>query len=136
MTRPPSRSPTEGPSAASTSEESGSAVASLIRANEALRGDNESLRTRVSELEVINDLFRGRVAELERSEADTRSRCMRLEDDLRELRALVAPSQTGQKRERDGGDEERKSINGTVSGTDEGSRGSKRARASGTSPKR
>lgn len=33
---------------------------------------NNGLRTRVSELEVINDLFRGRVAELENSEQDAR----------------------------------------------------------------
>lgn len=32
----------------------------------------QTLRTRVSELEVINDLFRGRVAELEASERDAR----------------------------------------------------------------
>jgi GATA-binding protein len=33
-----------------------------------------SLKTRVSELEVINDLFRGRVAELEQSEQDAREK--------------------------------------------------------------
>ncbi|KAI9695701.1 MAG: hypothetical protein M1820_008464 [Bogoriella megaspora] len=33
---------------------------------------NTSLKTRVSELEVINDLFRGRVAELEKSEREVR----------------------------------------------------------------
>jgi GATA-binding protein len=33
-----------------------------------------SLKTRVSELEVINDLFRGRVAELEQSEQDARAK--------------------------------------------------------------
>ena len=32
---------------------------------------NEHLKTRVSELEVINDLFRGRVAELENNETET-----------------------------------------------------------------
>lgn len=32
----------------------------------------EELRTRVSELEVINDLFRGRVAELEQTEQEAR----------------------------------------------------------------
>lgn len=32
----------------------------------------QTLRTRVSELEVINDLFRGRVAELEASEQNAR----------------------------------------------------------------
>lgn len=33
---------------------------------------NTSLKTRVSELEVINELFRGRVAELEQSDANAR----------------------------------------------------------------
>lgn len=38
-------------------------------------GDNSSLlKTRVSELEVINDLFRGRVSELEQSEQEARRR--------------------------------------------------------------
>ncbi|KAI4719730.1 hypothetical protein E4T48_03964 [Aureobasidium sp. EXF-10727] len=36
--------------------------------------NNGSLKTRVSELEVINDLFRGRVAELEQSEQDARAK--------------------------------------------------------------
>lgn len=37
-----------------------------------LAGNNSSLKTRVSELEVINDLFRGRVSELEQSEQEAR----------------------------------------------------------------
>ncbi|KAK5011316.1 GATA zinc finger protein 3 [Cryomyces antarcticus] len=37
-----------------------------------LVGNNSNLKTRVSELEVINDLFRGRVTELEQSEQDAR----------------------------------------------------------------
>ncbi|KAI7214845.1 hypothetical protein KC333_g5781 [Hortaea werneckii] len=37
-----------------------------------LMGQNSHLRTRVSELEVINDLFRGRVGELENSEQEAR----------------------------------------------------------------
>ncbi|KAG9690046.1 hypothetical protein KCU95_g8725, partial [Aureobasidium melanogenum] len=36
--------------------------------------ENNSLKTRVSELEVINDLFRGRVAELEQSEQNARAK--------------------------------------------------------------
>lgn len=40
---------------------------------DALSAQNSLLRTRVSELEVINDLFRGRVGELEQSEQDARS---------------------------------------------------------------
>lgn len=39
---------------------------------EALQEQNQNLKTRVSELEVINDLFRGRVGELEQSEQDAR----------------------------------------------------------------
>lgn len=39
---------------------------------DALQGQNQHLRTRVSELEVINDLFRGRVTELEQSEEEAR----------------------------------------------------------------
>ena len=45
---------------------------------------NSHLRTRVSELEVINDLFRGRVAELENSENDARrTERARDEDNMR-----------------------------------------------------
>lgn len=39
---------------------------------EGLLATNTSLKTRVSELEVINELFRGRVAELEQSDATAR----------------------------------------------------------------
>lgn len=39
---------------------------------EGLLAANTSLKTRVSELEVINELFRGRVAELEQSDAAAR----------------------------------------------------------------
>jgi GATA-binding protein len=39
---------------------------------DALQAQNQHLRTRVSELEVINDLFRGRVTELELAEQDAR----------------------------------------------------------------
>ena len=50
---------------------------------EGLLSANTTLKTRVSELEVINDLFRGRVAELEQSDANARSseRMMRETDD-------------------------------------------------------
>lgn len=49
---------------------------------DSLAHQNDKLKTRVSELEVINDLFRGRVAELERNEAEaTRN----LDDALRRL---------------------------------------------------
>ena len=43
---------------------------------------NSSLKTRVSELEVINDLFRGRVAELEQSEQDARNAADKYKADL------------------------------------------------------
>ena len=39
---------------------------------EQLIAQNSSLKTRVSELEVINELFRGRVAQLEQDEANAR----------------------------------------------------------------
>ena len=39
---------------------------------DALQAQNQHLRTRVSELEVINDLFRGRVEQLELAEQDAR----------------------------------------------------------------
>lgn len=62
-----------------------------------LLSSNTSLKTRVSELEVINELFRGRVNELESTEADTARRlddAIRREQELRtkitELEALVA----------------------------------------------
>ncbi|KXT06707.1 hypothetical protein AC578_8532 [Pseudocercospora eumusae] len=42
--------------------------------HEDLVNQNNTLRTRVSELEVINDLFRGRVSELEASEQDARQK--------------------------------------------------------------
>ncbi|KEQ97768.1 hypothetical protein AUEXF2481DRAFT_544181 [Aureobasidium subglaciale EXF-2481] len=42
--------------------------------------NNSSLKTRVSELEVINDLFRGRVAELEQSEQDARAKASAARD--------------------------------------------------------
>lgn len=39
---------------------------------ESLIAVNNKLKTRVAELELVNDLFRGRVGELENSEATTR----------------------------------------------------------------
>lgn len=50
---------------------------------EGLLASNTTLKTRVSELEVINDLFRGRVAELEQKDATARSgeQIMRESDD-------------------------------------------------------
>ncbi|KAL9073429.1 MAG: hypothetical protein Q9157_004763, partial [Trypethelium eluteriae] len=50
---------------------------------------NTSLKTRVSELEVINDLFRGRVAELEKSEQDARDAEEVMRGELEGLRQEV-----------------------------------------------
>lgn len=53
----------------------------------------QTLRTRVSELEVINDLFRGRVSELEASERDARrNELCKAEDVQRLSSALEAAS--------------------------------------------
>ncbi|KAK4544587.1 hypothetical protein LTR36_004159 [Oleoguttula mirabilis] len=54
---------------------------------DALSAQTSHLRTRVSELEVINDLFRGRVGELESSEADARRGERAREEENRRLRA-------------------------------------------------
>lgn len=56
---------------------------------EGLLAANTSLKTRVSELEVINDLFRGRVAELEHNDANARNgEIMMRESDDQLRRAL------------------------------------------------
>ncbi|KAK3661150.1 GATA zinc finger protein 3 [Elasticomyces elasticus] len=54
---------------------------------DALSTQNRDLRTRVSELEVINGLFRGRVGELESSEAEARRAAQRKEEEIERLRA-------------------------------------------------
>ncbi|EMF14934.1 uncharacterized protein SEPMUDRAFT_36665 [Sphaerulina musiva SO2202] len=51
---------------------------------------NETLRTRVSELEVINDLFRGRVSELEHNEQEYRQRENAREEEAQRLTAALA----------------------------------------------
>lgn len=56
---------------------------------DAVVAQNNALRTRVSELEVINDLFRGRVSELEGSEQEARKEVEALK---RELESLKRPS--------------------------------------------
>ncbi|KAF2004800.1 GATA type zinc finger protein Asd4 [Amniculicola lignicola CBS 123094] len=53
---------------------------------EALSTQNNQLRTRVAELEVINDLFRGRVAELEQTEQTARDTETQLRTELEEVR--------------------------------------------------
>lgn len=44
----------------------------MAQTPEQLIAENSSLKTRVSELEVINELFRGRVTQLEQDEANAR----------------------------------------------------------------
>jgi len=63
------------PSPGSTSSINGSHLEPPLP-YDALYNQNTSLKTRVSELEVINDLFRGRVTELEQSEQDARREVM------------------------------------------------------------
>lgn len=63
---------------------------------EQLIAQNSSLKTRVSELEVINELFRGRVAQLEQDEANAR----RGEEMRRESeKALMGRLEESQRRE-------------------------------------
>ncbi|KAI9867515.1 MAG: hypothetical protein M1813_009074 [Trichoglossum hirsutum] len=60
---------------------------------ESLSSANTSLKTRVSELEVINDLFRGRVAELEQSESNARRGEMIRRDAEEHLRRVLDDTQ-------------------------------------------
>lgn len=60
---------------------------------EGLLAANTSLKTRVSELEVINELFRGRVAELEQSDATARRSEMIARDSEARLRRSLEESQ-------------------------------------------
>lgn len=60
---------------------------------EGLLAANTSLKTRVSELEVINELFRGRVAELEQSDATARRSEMIVRDSEARLRRSLEESQ-------------------------------------------
>ncbi|PCH03272.1 hypothetical protein PENOC_039660 [Penicillium occitanis (nom. inval.)] len=60
---------------------------------EGLLAANTSLKTRVSELEVINGLFRGRVAELEQSDATARRSEMIARDSEARLRRSLEDSQ-------------------------------------------
>lgn len=54
-----------------------------------LLGQNSHLRTRVSELEVINDLFRGRVGELESSEQEARQEANSKHEETERLRSYL-----------------------------------------------
>ncbi|KAK5729207.1 GATA zinc finger protein 3 [Elasticomyces elasticus] len=60
---------------------------------DALSTQNRDLRTRVSELEVINGLFRGRVGELESSEAEARRAAKGKEEEVEKLRAELRGQQ-------------------------------------------
>ncbi|KAK1025056.1 GATA zinc finger protein 3, partial [Friedmanniomyces endolithicus] len=62
---------------------------------DALLAQNSHLRTRVSELEVINGLFRGRVGELELSEQEARRAERRGEEEIRRLRAELEAATEG-----------------------------------------
>lgn len=72
------------PSPGSTSSVNGSHLEPPL-SYDALTAQNTSLRTRVSELEVINDLFRGRVNELENVEQEAK----RAEQAARETEAQL-----------------------------------------------
>lgn len=54
---------------------------------------NTTLKTRVSELEVINDLFRGRVDELEQSDANARRTAAMQQDSENRFHQLLEQSQ-------------------------------------------
>lgn len=60
---------------------------------ESLLALNTSLKTRVSELDLINELFRGRVAELEQSDASARRSEMIARDSEARLRRSLEESQ-------------------------------------------
>jgi GATA-binding protein len=53
---------------------------------DALAAHNNALRTRVSELEVINDLFKGRVSELETSEQEAKREVEALRREVEKLK--------------------------------------------------
>lgn len=55
---------------------------------------NNQLRTRVSELEVINDLFRGRVDELESSEREARRSENAKQDEVKRLQEQLDAANT------------------------------------------
>ncbi|KAK0249700.1 hypothetical protein B0A54_03411 [Friedmanniomyces endolithicus] len=79
---------------------------------DALLAQNSHLRTRVSELEVINGLFRGRVGELEASEQEARRAERRGEEEIRRLRAELEAAVEGR------GEEARRRIEELEGGED------------------
>ncbi|GAM84554.1 hypothetical protein ANO11243_025500 [Dothideomycetidae sp. 11243] len=88
------RHPSPSPSALDASQ----AVPSYPDANASTNGSGPAgtLKTRVSELEVINDLFRGRVAELEASENEARRAEASARDEVSRLRAELDASRASE----------------------------------------
>ncbi|KAF2201265.1 GATA type zinc finger protein Asd4 [Delitschia confertaspora ATCC 74209] len=78
--------PLRQPSPTSTSSVNGSHLEPPL-SYDALAAQNNSLKTRVNELEVINELFRGRVIELEKNENDARHSEMTARQTEAQLRA-------------------------------------------------
>lgn len=65
----------------------------MAQTYEGLIAMNTSLKTRVSELEVINELFRGRVTQLEQSEEASRRSEMNVRDSEMQLRQSLEEAQ-------------------------------------------
>jgi len=76
----------------------GSSNSNGVETYESLVQQNNELKTRVSELEVINDLFRGRVAELEGNEAEARQA---LGDTVRRLQQATSRLEELEHREKE-----------------------------------
>ncbi|GFF35939.1 GATA type zinc finger protein asd-4 [Aspergillus udagawae] len=81
------------PSPTSTSSAAVDRHADAPQTYEGLLAANASLKTRVSELELINGLFRGRVAELEQSDATARRSEMIVRDSEARLRRSLEEAQ-------------------------------------------
>ncbi|GAQ06436.1 GATA type zinc finger protein asd-4 [Aspergillus lentulus] len=81
------------PSPTSTSAAAVDRHADAPQTYEGLLAANASLKTRVSELELINGLFRGRVAELEQSDATARRSEMIVRDSEARLRRSLEEAQ-------------------------------------------
>ena len=78
---------------------------------EALLRDNNILRTRVNELEVINDLFRGTVTQLESSETTLRQEIQSLRNSEKDLKRRIAAYE-GLVEEAGGGDNKTSNTEG------------------------
>lgn len=82
---------------------------------EALSQANQVLRTRVSELEVINDLFKGRVTQLEASEQEAQMKVAELEKRITELQAEGPARKKARMSETNGDGIENGGADGTAS---------------------